>query len=121
MDMLRMLVAAAVLLTGSGAQAQRYYARERVGIPGQPDVAPVAKCGPLVKGMLSADPVTKIGSAATSSAAQSVCDAARPARGAGSCTWIAVQGYSDSNFVYWSPVVAPTPWTRNEIWAARCA
>ena len=130
-----LVTAFAVSSVASPAMAQsnsKYYARERiVGVPlsganaGQPSVEQppaVAKCPSLVKGYISPDPVTVIGSATSVAGAQSICDAARPSKGAGSCTWIAQPGYSDSNQVKWSPNSNVTLWTYNSnvFWAASC-
>jgi hypothetical protein len=120
---------AAMLCVSSEAMAQRYYSRVKIGGAGSapssatPATPPTPVCGALASGKFIGGTVT-LGSAGSLNDAQTMCNAARSARGPGSCSYVGSNVYSDFRKVYWGSSIETITFVgsgSSQIYAASCS
>lgn len=101
-------------------QAQTYHAREVLKGVGSPPSGPTCKA--FQRSMHPNGSLVALGTTKDRTQAVSMCNAARVSRGPGSCTWVEVQGYSDSDRVSWSSATTlrPHPNPSLAVWSSVC-
>ena len=104
----------------SNVQAQNYYAREMLKGVGSPPSGPTCKA--FQRSGYPNGSLVPLGTTKDRTQAVGMCNSARVSRGPGSCTWVEVQGYSDSDRVSWSSATTlrahPNP--SLAVWGAVC-
>lgn len=124
---MRMMIAALVVAVAMApsADAQTYVGRERLkGL--KPAAAAPVRCGTLTVNRYAAGNnggATHQDGVTTQAAAQASCEAARSARGPGTCSWVNGGPYSDANRVYYNTAVQATGplGSAGLLWATVCS